>query len=121
MLSYSPGDVLLRAGASSGDVIVLRSGRVRLERHDRTGSDALAWIDAVHVFGEGCLLGGGALALSVVADDEVEADVIDASRLRELMDARPAFAIRLLRAIAGALHERVSRLAESAAPPFPPS
>jgi len=49
----------------------------------------------------------------------VRADVIDGVAIRELIAARPDFATRLFRSVASALVERMSRLAERAAPPFP--
>ena len=72
-----------------------------------------------HIFGEGTLLGDERARISIVAEDEVRADVIDGVAIRELIAARPDFATRLFRSVASALVERMSRLAERAAPPFP--
>ena len=84
----------------------------------RSGEEALAFIEPAHIFGEGTLLGDERARISIVAEDEVRADVVDGVVIRELMAARPDFATRLFRSVASALVERMARLAERAAPPF---
>jgi len=118
-LRYSPGDAIIKAGTAVPGLFVVWHGRVRIELNDRSGLEALAFIEPAHIFGEGTLLGDERARISIVAEDEVRADVIDGVAIRELIAARPDFATRLFRSVASALVERMSRLAERAAPPFP--
>jgi CRP-like cAMP-binding protein len=119
-LRYSPGDILIRAGSPVNGVVVLWGGRVRLELNDRSGEEALALIGPVHIFGEHALLGEDVAPMSVVAEDEVEAQVIDVRTLRQMIAVNPDFATRLYRWLASGLSERLSRVAEFVAPPFCP-
>jgi CRP-like cAMP-binding protein len=118
-LRYSPGDAIIRAGTPVTGLCVVWEGRVRMELNDRTGEAALVRIDPAHIFGEDALLGDQRARISVVAEDEVQADVVDGRVIRELVAAYPEFGTRLFRALASALFERLSRMAERAAPPFP--
>ena len=117
-LHYSRGDALARSGTPIDGMVVVWSGRVRFELNDRRGDAALGVIDPVHVIGEGWLLGEEQHRLSVMAAEEVDANVIDGRLLREMVDASPVFAARLFRALASVLADRCVRLAETTAPPF---
>jgi CRP-like cAMP-binding protein len=117
-LRYSPGDAIIRAGAVVSGLCVIWEGRVRVELNDRTGPAALALIEPAHIFGEDALLGEEPARFSIVAEDEVHADVIDGRVIRELVAGCPAFATRFFRSLASLLFERLSRIAEKAAPPF---
>ena len=117
-LHYSPGDALVRSGAPIDEMVVVWNGRVRFELNERRGDAALGVIEPVHIIGEGRLLGEERHRLSVVAADELEANLIDGRLLLELVDASPAFAARFFRALASVLAERCVRLAETTAPPF---
>ena len=119
-LRYSPGDVLIRAGSPMNGVVVLWGGRVRLELNDRNGDEALASIGPVHIFGESALLGEEFAPISVVAETDVEAQIIDVRAMREMIASNSGFATRLYRWLARGLSERLSRVAEFAAPPFCP-
>jgi CRP-like cAMP-binding protein len=109
-LVYSPGDVIVREGASTGALYVLRRGRIRLERRNELERDAIGWLTAVDYVGEGALLGAPVAPLTVVAESEVHADVLDGRVLGEVMATRYGFAARLYRSVASALHERVTHL-----------
>ena len=117
-LHYSRGDVLARKDTTMGGLIIVRNGRVRLELNDRRGACALAIMEPIHIIGEGVLLGGEREHLSIFAEDEVEAEVIDGRVLREMVGASPAFAARLFRAIASVLADRCAQMARTAAPPL---
>jgi CRP-like cAMP-binding protein len=118
-LCYSPGDVIIKTGGAVSGLFVVWQGRVRIELNDRNGDEALACIDPAHIFGEGALLEDEAARISVVAQDEVHADVIEGTVVRKLVAEHPEFGARLFRSLASALLERLSRVAERAAPPFP--
>jgi len=118
-LRYSPGDAIIRAGAVVSGLCVIREGRVRLELNDRTGPAALALIEPGHILGEGALFGEECARFSVVAEDEVHADVVDGRVINELVAHSPDFATRLFHSLARSLLERLTRVAENAAPRFP--
>jgi CRP-like cAMP-binding protein len=117
-LHYSRGDLLARKGTPVGGMVIVRDGRVRFELNDRRGACALAVMEPVHLIGEGTLLGGEREHLSVFAEDEVDAEVIDGRLLREIVDGNSGFAARLFRAIASALADRCAQMARTAAPPL---
>src|SRR5947207_2048563 len=76
-LHYSRGDLLARKDTTMGGMVLVRKGRVRLELNDRRAACALAVMEPIHLIGEGVLLGGEREPLSVFAEDDVEAEVID--------------------------------------------
>jgi len=55
-LRYSPGDAIIKAGTAVPGLFVVWHGRVRIELNDRSGQEALAFIEPAHIFGEGTLL-----------------------------------------------------------------
>jgi CRP-like cAMP-binding protein len=110
-LVYSPGDVLVREGKAVDALYVLRRGTVRLERRGRHDEAALAWLGPTDVLGEAAVLGGEEAPLTAVAESEVHVDVLDSRVLGEAVATRPAFAARLFRGVAHALHERLGTFA----------
>ena len=64
-------------------MVVVWNGRIRFELNDRRGDAALGVIDPVYIIGEGRLLAEQRHRLSVVAAEEVDANLIDGRLLRE--------------------------------------
>jgi CRP-like cAMP-binding protein len=110
-LVYSPGDVLVRSGAPLRTLFVLRRGIVRIHAGD-TGSDddVLSRLSAVDLVGEAALLGESKASFTVVADSEVQADVLDVRLIQDVVAVRPGFAARFFRGISHLLHGRLARL-----------
>jgi CRP-like cAMP-binding protein len=112
-LVYSAGDVILREGTPSGALYVLRRGCTRLESREQPEPIAIGWLSAIDILGEGALLGSSVAPLTIVAESEVHADVVDARVLGELVATRYGFAARLYRSVAFALYERLVRLSRA--------
>ena len=109
-LIYSPGDVLVRAGTPLGTLLVVRRGTVRIHVGDDPESEPICRLPAVDLIGEGVLLGAPTAPLTAIAESELQADVLDGRVLEEIIATRPGFAARLFRAVAHALHVRLTRL-----------
>ena len=105
---YSPGDVLTRSGAPITALYVLRRGTVHVDVPH--GAADGVWLAATDVLGEGVLVGADVAAVTIVAETEVHADVVDGRVLGEVLATRPGFASRLLRGVAHSLYERLLRL-----------
>ena len=104
---YSPGDVLIRGGAPITALYVLRRGTVRVDVPHGTAEGV--WLAATDVVGEDVLVGADAAALTIIAETEVHADVVDGRVLGEVLATRPGFTSRLLRGVAHSLYERLAR------------
>jgi len=109
-LVYSAGDVLVRAGTPLGTLLVLRRGIVRIQTGDDPEIGPICRLPAVDLIGEGVLLGALTASLTAVAESEIQADVLDGRVLEEIIATRPGFAARLFRAMAHALHVRLTHL-----------
>ena len=74
--------------------------------------------DEGELFGEMSFLEEAGASASVVADDEVEVDVIPGEHVRRLLDSLPGFAARFYHSLAVTLSERLRRTSRTALPPM---
>ncbi len=101
---FRKGNLLWREGDTSGMLVSLRSGRVKIYR--RLGGDREA---TLFLFGPGDLFGflpfidGEAYPASARAMDDVEADVMARSALLEVLRAQPELGITLIGLLGGRL------------------
>src|SRR5205085_9128338 len=83
-------EVLLRAGAAGGDVVLVLSGRVRLVAYGADQREVMLAIRGPgELLGEIAALGGLRRTASVVAVDEVEAGFMRNEEFREFLRDRP--------------------------------
>jgi len=102
-VTFQPKQMLIRAALPIEAVFVIVSGTVRVE----VGGKAIASLGAGAVCGEMAFLEGRPASASVVAETEVEADRLLASKLREIFDTFPSIGHRFYKSIALNLSRRL--------------
>lgn len=101
---FAEGNLLWREGDTSGMLVSLRSGRVKIYRVLPTGGEATLFL-----FGPGDLFGflpfldGQGYPASAKALDDVEADVMARSTLLRVLRAEPELAVKLIGLLGGRL------------------
>jgi CRP-like cAMP-binding protein len=105
--AFRRGERIVEEGASTRAIYIIRKGSVRVEQ-DRAGQRVeIDRMDAGEFFGEMSFLEGTGASATVVADDDVEVDVIDGPDVQHLLDTHHAFAARFYRSLAVALSQRL--------------
>jgi len=104
---YAPGEQLITEGDREVRLILVRSGSARVEKTHLGTGVPINRVVAGEVLGELCFVDGYPASASVIADTEVEADVLDGADVERLLAADPALAARLHRALAITLAGRL--------------
>jgi len=108
-IAYRRGDVLLTEGVQAHKLFLIRQGYVRVEHTAKGQGIAVARLGPGQVVGEmGFLAGTGATA-SVIADEDVLADVVEGAHLEALLHSNPGFASRFYQSLAVAMAERLGK------------
>lgn len=110
--TFDRGAVLFRQGDSGSDVIVLRSGRVKVSARRAGREVILAVFDAGALLGELGAVDGNVRSATVTALEPVEVDVISHDDFSGLLDERPRIATELLRLVAARLRTTSQRQLE---------
>jgi CRP/FNR family cyclic AMP-dependent transcriptional regulator len=95
------GTQIITEGEEGNTMYVILDGTARVSRNGRR----LATISAGDSFGELALLSKGPRTATVVATSDIEAAVISRRQLNGLLEDAPAFARKLLEALAGIVRE----------------
>jgi CRP-like cAMP-binding protein len=106
-LTYRADEVIIAEGSRQAALYLVRRGRVRVERPDLGGTLQLTTLGAGEVFGEMAFVEDRVASASVVADGEVEVDVIDGSFVQALLYSVPGFAARFFQSLAVTLSARL--------------
>jgi CRP-like cAMP-binding protein len=101
--TYRAGQILIRAALPTDAVYVIRRGTVRVE----VGGKQITTLGAGSVCGEMGFLENRPASASIVADSEVVADRIPASKLREIFDTFPSVGHRFYKSVALNLSRRL--------------
>ncbi len=107
------GEVLLAQGAQEHKLFLIRQGYVRVEVGGQGHGVAVARLGPGQAFGEMSLLEDTGAAASVIAEDDVVADVVKQTDLMALLNSDPAFSARFYQSLAVAMAQRL-RLANQA-------
>jgi CRP-like cAMP-binding protein len=108
---FSPGATIVREGDHHAALYVIRSGHVRVEKSSAGFPLELARLGPGEMFGELSFIDGSAAGADVVADDVVEAYVLDGQMLDPLLRKYPAIYGRLFRSLAALLAQRLRETA----------
>ena len=100
-------DVIVREGAPSDALFVLRAGEARVERNHETFSIEVSRLRAGELFGEMGFVEAIEASASVVADGVCDVDVIEAAHVHAMTAADPTFAAGFYRSIADLLSRRL--------------
>ncbi|HWO32149.1 MAG TPA: cyclic nucleotide-binding domain-containing protein [Candidatus Acidoferrum sp.] len=106
-INFSLGQEIIQEGARIDHVCILRRGSASVELNGTHSNAILATLVAGDICGEMAFLGDSRATVGVVAKEEVEADVIWADDLRQLISTFPAFGVRYDRSPAIILGQRL--------------
>ena len=99
---FQPGAVIFAEGSQGDAMYVVLSGAVDIVRGNSHSPQHLARLRAGEMFGEMALVGSGLRAATAVAADENTRLVrIDQARFVYLVSQQPAFALSVMRTMAG--------------------
>jgi CRP-like cAMP-binding protein len=107
-VSAHRGDVLLAEGVRQKNLFLVRAGYVRVERASHGPGIAVARLGPGQVFGEMSFLEETGTSASVVADEDVEVDVVEWPDLEALL-ADAGFAERFYHSLAVSIAHRLRK------------
>ena len=114
-VTYAAGDVVLREGAKTPGIFVLRSGRVRIEKRSRGPSQTVATLGPGEVFGEVSFVDNHPASATVIALEASEVDILDRSDVNSLLASVPGLSSRFYQSLAVKLSERLRTTTDSLA------
>jgi CRP-like cAMP-binding protein len=109
-MAYKRGDFLFQEGDPQPGLYVLRKGLVRVERRHHGQSLAVARYGPGDVVGEVAFLKQQQALGTVVAEEDVEADVLERADVNDLLAADSALAARFYHSLALCLGERLVQI-----------
>jgi CRP-like cAMP-binding protein len=105
--SFKPGEYLIRQGESAVGLMVVISGRVRVERTNAAGeSEELAQKGENEVFGEMAVFDGSPCSVSVAALSPTSCLVLPSWEFNAFLKAHPEAALELLPLVVGRFREK---------------
>jgi len=108
--SYPKGEHIINAGADARELFFLAEGRVSVHVTLPSGSrKRLATFTPGAAFGEMAVIDRAPRSAMIVADTDVECDLLGMDDLEELGDAHPAIKIRLLQNLCLALSRKLRK------------
>ncbi len=107
--AYHRGDVLLAEGTQARKLFLIRQGYVRIEHTAKGQGIAVARLGPGQVFGEMSFLEGTGATASVIAEDDVHAEIVDGAYLDTLLRSDPGFAARFYQSLAVAMAQRLRK------------
>jgi extracellular factor (EF) 3-hydroxypalmitic acid methyl ester biosynthesis protein len=110
-------EVLLQEGSRLQALFIIRRGAVRVERAHLGQGVAFARLGLDSVFGELSFLEPVGAVGTVVADEDVEVDVIDAASIHSLLASVPGFGARFYQSLAVVVARRL-RATDALLPPM---
>jgi CRP-like cAMP-binding protein len=105
--SYQAEDVLFREGDPGDGLFIVMDGSVRISKQGATGEEALAVLEANAFFGEMALIDHSNRAATAIACSKCDLFFIPLIQLRELIEAYPPIAIKILYALCEVLAQRL--------------
>jgi CRP/FNR family cyclic AMP-dependent transcriptional regulator len=109
--SLRAGEVVFEEGEPGDEFYVLQAGEVELSRHGPAGRHPLARLGPGDIFGELCVLVGGARRTRATAVSDVRVLALEAATLQAMCIEQPEIAIRVIRRLATRVVELETRLA----------
>ena len=105
--SFGAEDVLFREGDAGDGLFIVISGSIRISKRSLTGEEALAVLEPNAFFGEMALIDYSNRAADAIANEKSEAFFIPLKELRDLIEAHPPIAIKVLYALCEVLTQRL--------------
>lgn len=105
---FTLGQEIIREGAQSSAIYIIRRGTASVELRNSRSRAVLAWLKEGDICGDMAFIEkGNATASVIVKEEEVEADEIRADDLRALFDTFPGLASRFYESLAVILVRRL--------------
>ena len=111
---YAPGEELIIEGDEPVLLIVLRSGTGKVVKNHLGGRVPVGRLGPGDILGELSFVDRSPASASVVADTEIEADVLDTAEVRNLLERDPAVELPIYRALSITLAQRLRSANEAA-------
>ncbi len=111
--TYKPGEILIRQGDASRDLLFLNEGVVEISRHGAEGEVVLNEIEPPYILGDVAFLFGMPRTATARAKTEVKAFVVRYDALKEMLKELPPWVRPLLTALASdmkSLHHKSQTL-----------
>jgi CRP-like cAMP-binding protein len=105
--NYQAEDVLFREGDEGDGLYIVMAGTIRISKQSLTGEEALAVLEANSFFGEMALIDDSNRAADAIANEKAEVFFIPLKELREVIEAQPPIAIKILYALCAVLAQRL--------------
>lgn len=106
-MRFAPSEVILAEGEQRRALFLLRSGEVRVERSHMGFNVEVSRLRAGEIFGEMSFVEEYGASASVIADGDVEVDVIEAADIRDLLEESSDFGREFYRSIAEIISRRL--------------
>lgn len=106
-LSYGPGEEIISEGSPRQALFFLRGGRVAVQRGSFGGTLELSRLGPGEIFGEMSFVDDSGASATVIADSDVEVDVIEGAQVQSLLYSVPGLAARFYQSLAVTLSERL--------------
>jgi extracellular factor (EF) 3-hydroxypalmitic acid methyl ester biosynthesis protein len=115
-MRFGRGEVIIAEGSRRRAIFLLEEGFVRIERAHLGQGIAVARRGPGGVFGEMAFVEGDSASASVIADEELDAAVIDDADVQALLASVPGFATRFYQSLTLTLSQRLRELTASLPP-----
>jgi phosphopantothenoylcysteine decarboxylase len=110
------GEVLFREGDPGTAVFIVRSGRLRITRHEGGGEAELGFADPGEMVGEMAFVDQAPRGATLTAIERTDLAVLDLESVRGALDAQPSWVRLMLQSLIGHLRE-TSEKVKSMRPP----
>ncbi|MBI2191282.1 MAG: cyclic nucleotide-binding domain-containing protein [Planctomycetes bacterium] len=104
---YPRDEEILAEGSRRQAIFLVRKGMVRIERAYLGRGVSVARLGPGTLFGEMSFVEDSGASASVIADEEVEADVMEGAAIHARLSADPALALRFYQSLALTLSQRL--------------
>jgi CRP-like cAMP-binding protein len=105
--SYQKNEIILAEGCFSEAIYLVRQGNVRIERANSGSGIAIATLHPGDIFGEMSLLTQMETNAAVVAEEQVEVNILDKTTLYSLLQSIPGLSARFYQSLAYSLSLRL--------------
>ncbi len=98
---------LIHEGLAGNTLYIIRSGTARVERRNGAQTIRIATLGVGDICGEMSFIEKSSASASVIADEELTADALDANTLQGVFESFPHIGARFFRSVALILSRRV--------------
>lgn len=106
-LQFKKDQRLIHEGLAGNTLYVIKSGTARVERRNGPANIRIAILGAGDICGEMSFMEKSAASASVIADEDLTADALDAATLQSLFESFPHVGARFFRSVALTLSRRL--------------